>query len=112
MDEGAPPKKVFQLGLTMAGAVSAGAYSAGVLDFLIEALDQWHKAKAGELPGVEAAQVPRHDVLLSVISGASAGGVTGALAMLAMSGGIRPTEDKASNPSQNWPVRRALPAGF
>lgn len=28
----------FKIGVTMAGAVSAGAYTAGVLDFLIEAL--------------------------------------------------------------------------
>ena len=29
----------FQLGLVMAGAISAGAYTAGVMDFMIEALD-------------------------------------------------------------------------
>ena len=29
----------------MAGAISAGAYTAGVFDFLIEALDEWEKAK-------------------------------------------------------------------
>jgi hypothetical protein len=32
----------FEIGLVMAGAVSAGAYTAGVVDFLIQALDQWH----------------------------------------------------------------------
>src|SRR5271163_2793770 len=31
----------FKIGINMAGAVSAGAYTAGVLDFLIEALDAW-----------------------------------------------------------------------
>jgi muramoyltetrapeptide carboxypeptidase len=35
---------VFQLGLVMAGAVSAGAYTAGVLDYLIEALDAFARA--------------------------------------------------------------------
>mgnify|MGYP003342307022 CR=1 FL=1 len=29
----------FKIGLVMAGAVSAGAYTAGVLDFLLEALE-------------------------------------------------------------------------
>jgi hypothetical protein len=31
----------FEIGLVLAGAVSAGAYTAGVLDFLYEALDYW-----------------------------------------------------------------------
>ncbi len=58
----------------MAGAVSAGAYTAGVLDFFIEALDAWYAAKArGDL-------VPTHDVSLDVLSGASAGGMCAALA--------------------------------
>ena len=39
MTDGAQPK-TFEMGLAMAGAISAGAYSAGVLDFLIEALDE------------------------------------------------------------------------
>ncbi|MFO1098978.1 MAG: hypothetical protein U1E81_12135 [Xanthobacteraceae bacterium] len=30
----------FEIGLVMAGAISAGAYSAGVVDFIIEALDK------------------------------------------------------------------------
>jgi hypothetical protein len=37
----------FELGICMAGAVSAGAYTAGVMDFLIEALDTWEQ-KRGE----------------------------------------------------------------
>jgi hypothetical protein len=35
----------FHLGLTMAGAVSAGCYTAGVMDYLFEALDLWERAK-------------------------------------------------------------------
>jgi predicted acylesterase/phospholipase RssA len=57
----------------MAGAISAGAYTAGVLDFLTEALDEWYDAKArGEA-------VPRHDVSIEVFSGASAGGMCAAI---------------------------------
>ena len=33
--------KEFELGLVMAGAISAGAYTAGVMDFLFEALDEY-----------------------------------------------------------------------
>jgi hypothetical protein len=63
----------FKIGINMAGAISAGAYTAGVLDFLAEALDEWYKAKArGET-------VPEHDVSIEVISGASAGGMCGAI---------------------------------
>ena len=35
----------FEIGLVMAGAISAGAYTAGVIDFLIQALDEYEKAK-------------------------------------------------------------------
>ncbi|MES2221368.1 MAG: patatin-like phospholipase family protein [Acidobacteriota bacterium] len=63
----------FKLGINMAGAISAGAYTAGVLDFLTEALDAWYAAKArGEI-------VPQHDVVIEVFSGASAGGMCAAI---------------------------------
>jgi predicted acylesterase/phospholipase RssA len=63
----------FKLGINMAGAISAGAYTAGVLDFLTEALDAWYAAKArGET-------VPGHDVVIEVFSGASAGGMCAAI---------------------------------
>jgi predicted patatin/cPLA2 family phospholipase len=34
---------VFKIGLVLAGAVSAGAYTAGVVDFLFEALEAWEQ---------------------------------------------------------------------
>jgi len=96
-------KPGFQIGLAMAGAVSAGAYSAGVFDFLIEALSEWQKAKdRGE-------DVPRHNVFISVMSGTSAGGIVGALGLAALAGGVRPTERRAVNPKQDWPVKYVLP---
>src|SRR5579863_1018368 len=67
----------FHLGINMAGAVSAGAYTAGVLDFLMEALEQWYTAKAFARPAV-----PMHDVSLDVFSGASAGGMCAAIAAI------------------------------
>jgi len=72
------PKTTFKIGLAMAGAVSAGAYTAGVLDFLIEALDAWYDARArGE-------NVPRHDISLDVASGASAGAMCATLLAIAL----------------------------
>jgi len=37
--------KTFHLGLCMAGSVSAGAYTAGVIDYLFEALNNWYAEK-------------------------------------------------------------------
>lgn len=73
----------------MAGAVSAGAYTAGVIDYLLESLSLWEKAKEhNRRLGVDHvdydASVPMHDVELEVISGASAGGITGTLALLSL----------------------------
>ena len=53
--EGPGPADTFEIGLVMGGAVSAGAYTAGVLDFLFETLDAWEAAKKQEaaLPGNE-----------------------------------------------------------
>jgi len=65
----------FEIGLVGAGAISAGAYTAGVIDFMVYALDLWYQAKADGDP-----VAPQHDVKLSVFSGASAGAITAALA--------------------------------
>jgi hypothetical protein len=115
-------KKTFHLAITMAGAISAGAYTAGVLDFLLEALDEWAdmKQEAGEFfdkyripkrqswsdfkkspkfKELEQAgrnledfekklirynSVPDHEIQIEIISGASAGGMTAAIASLVM----------------------------
>ena len=68
-----PDEKKFYLGFASAGAISAGAYSAGVLDFLIYALDEWDKEN------------PECQVILPVFSGASAGSITAAIGVLAAS---------------------------
>ncbi|HSF95445.1 MAG TPA: patatin-like phospholipase family protein [Thermohalobaculum sp.] len=69
--------ELFELGLVLAGAISAGAYTAGVMDFLFQALDAWHAAKAaGE-------DVPMHEVKLKIMTGASAGGMNAAIAAVA-----------------------------
>ncbi len=73
----------FQIGLALAGAISAGAYTAGVLDFLFQALTEWdkHRGESG---------IPNHRIVLKVIAGASAGGITGALGAIALARGLAP----------------------
>jgi len=80
----------FEIGLVMAGAISAGAYTAGALDFLIEALDTWEAAKAAGDP-----LAPPHAVQLKVMAGASAGGICAAIAGVAL--GHEFTHVKAQN---------------
>lgn len=65
------PPQTFEIALVLGGTVSAGAYTAGVLDFLIEALDAWSDQvlQAGE----------GHRVVLKIVTGASGGGLCGAV---------------------------------
>lgn len=81
--------KTFRLGITMAGAVSAGAYTAGVMDYLLETLELWDKAKArnrqlGPDHADYDASIPMYDLEIEVLSGASAGGITALLTTAAM----------------------------
>ncbi len=77
----------FKICLTMAGAVSAGAFTAGVMDYLLETLDLWEKAKIKnrnlgiDHPDYDSS-IPMHEVEIDVISGSSAGGISGALTLL------------------------------
>lgn len=86
----------FQIGLTMAGAISAGAYTAGVVDYLIETLDRREKEKG-------KADIPNHQVEIPVITGASAGGMTAVMIAKALSTAHTPInmnsseEDKKRN---------------
>ena len=69
------PDVPFEIGLVMAGAVSAGAYTAGVIDFLIQALDEWEKAKEQarkDLAEGKTTDCPMHEVRIKVMAGASA----------------------------------------
>ncbi len=79
--------KQFEIGLAMAGAISAGSYTGGVFDFLMQALDEWENARSDDALRLN---IPNHRVGIKVISGASAGAVTGAVGAIALAGGIRP----------------------
>jgi predicted acylesterase/phospholipase RssA len=85
----------FKLGINMAGAISAGAYTAGVLDFLTEALDAWHAAKArGEV-------VPEHDVTIEVFTGASAGGMCAAISAILLQQDFEHIQDAGKSGTNN-----------
>ncbi len=91
-------ERTFELGLVMAGAISGGAYAAGVTDFLIQALDAWYAEKAA---GSSATM--SHEVKLRVMSGASAGAMCTALAAVALNAESEPVSDvkEPPDPSRN-----------
>ncbi len=86
----------FEIGLVGAGAISAGAYTGGVIDFMVQALDEWYAAKAAGTDGV-----PPHDVKLSVFSGASAGAITAALATGYLASNQPPVTSEAEAAANN-----------
>ncbi|MUU77042.1 patatin-like phospholipase family protein [Winogradskyella endarachnes] len=79
-------KQTFHLGLSLAGAVSAGAYTAGFVDYLLEALTAWERAKTEQADNPNS-HIPNHSVIIDAIGGASAGGMVGMIATLAMYAG-------------------------
>jgi hypothetical protein len=94
----------------MAGAVSAGAYTAGVLDFLMEALEELQKAKdvfrihlsspSAGLP-VFTNPVPLHEVSIKAFSGASAGGMCAAIASVMVQGSFDHITDPNATNTKN-----------
>lgn len=86
--------EIFSLGITMAGAVSAGCYTAGVMDYLFEILDLWERAKEGKVLEEYADKIPKHKVRIDAMGGASAGGMTTTMAAIyALNGTINPVKD-------------------
>lgn len=75
---------VFRIGLALAGTVSAAAYTGGVIDYFIEALDAWERQKADDIAN-NRMTVPHHSVVLDVISGTSGGGITAAVTAATLS---------------------------
>ena len=95
-----PDSRTFELGLVMAGAISAGAYTGGVIDFLIEALESWEQAKTAANDGTGPA-VPQHSVQIKVMAGTSAGGMTTAIAGAALGGDIVPVRELGQRKPNN-----------
>lgn len=84
--------ETFYLGLCMAGAVSAGAYTAGVVDYLMEALETWEEKKRNK-----EQYVPSHKVVVPVTGGASAGGMTSVILSSAVNNPITPVRKLEGN---------------
>lgn len=84
--------ETFKIGLCMAGAVSAGAYTAGVLDYLIEALERWDVEKRSGNQNI-----PTHNVVIDVAGGASAGGMTSIILASAVNNPIPPVQKIEGN---------------
>ena len=94
-------KNTFNIGLCMAGAVSAGAYTAGVLDYLLEALDHWETMrKSGEK------HVPSHKVVIPVAGGASAGGMTSIILASVVNNPLIPVRKLKDNILENQPQNK------
>lgn len=72
-----PP--TYRFGLAMAGAVSAGAYTAGAMDHFFHTLRYWALRKQTDTDNI----IPRHCIEIEALSGASAGGIMTALVAFA-----------------------------
>src|SRR4051794_19146639 len=101
----AASEDTFQIGLALSGAISAGAYTAGVLDYLFQALNAWEQAKKKD------PRAPQHHVNLQVVTGASAGAITGALGAIALARGFRPSTAHRRREEQYLPHRHRSHAG-
>jgi len=85
-------EKSYEFALTLAGTVSAGAYTAGVLDYILEALDAWECAREAG-----SHDAPTHHAVLSTLTGASGGAINGAIFMR-VAGFAFPHGPKTGNP--------------
>lgn len=93
----------FHLGIVMAGAVSAGAYTAGVMDYLLETFTLWEEKKEenrrilayceGDMEKALKLDydpsIPMHEVVIEVMAGASAGGMTASISTLSLFEGLK-----------------------
>ncbi|HEY0106984.1 MAG TPA: hypothetical protein VGB91_12945 [Rhizomicrobium sp.] len=97
-----PADDTFEIGLVLGGTVSAAAYTAGVIDFLIQALDAWTLAKL-------AGTAPQHKVRIKIAAGASGGAITCVLLARILASAFphcdasTPPAQRAANPLyDNW----------
>jgi hypothetical protein len=89
-------KPTYHIGLSMAGAVSAGSYTAGMLTQLFETINAWYgyktkgitfKAPDGKVITIKPDEMPLHEICLEALSGASAGGMCTALLAVCLAEG-------------------------
>jgi predicted acylesterase/phospholipase RssA len=93
----------FHLGFSMAGAISAGAYTAGVMDYLLEALERWEVAKK-----TATGKVPTHKIKIDVLGGASAGGMTAAVTSVTVHNPLNPINDRTKLDDEEYTSKNLL----
>lgn len=97
----------FHLGICMAGAITAGSYTAGVMDYLLETLERWQKQKDenkfAKINGLDIPypNTPMYDVVIDVITGASAGGMCAGIATAMLLEGVN-IDDLANSKSKMY----------
>jgi len=86
----------YHIGLSMAGAVSAGSYTAGVLTQLFETINAWYEFKDkgitfktpdGEIVTISPDEMPQHEICIEAFAGASAGAMCTALLAVCLAEG-------------------------
>lgn len=105
----ASKSQTFHLGITMAGAVSAGAYTAGFIDYLVEVLELWEEQKTIIRDKIEKKQkltdyekkIPLHDVCIDAFGGASAGGMVGMITALSTYSKMPPVKEPSDEATGN-----------
>lgn len=89
-------KPTYHIGLSMAGAVSAGSYTAGMLTQFFETINAWYEYKTkgitfktpdGKTITIKPEEMPRHEIFIEALSGASAGGMCTALLAVCLAEG-------------------------
>lgn len=98
--------ETFHIGITMAGAVSAGAYTAGFMDYLIEVLELWEEKKErNRSVGKESPEydptIPMYDVCIDAFGGASAGGMVGMITALSTFSKMEPVRKPSNEKTGN-----------
>ncbi len=108
MDSSRPNE--FQLGLVLAGGGTRGAYTAGVLDYLLEVLAQWEKAKRDK-----SAKLPPWSIRIRNIVSSSAGALSAVLLAASLTGHHEPIPNDfqvGRKPPRNNLLYRAWVSAF
>ncbi|HLP13528.1 MAG TPA: hypothetical protein VK177_16450 [Flavobacteriales bacterium] len=100
----------FHLGICMAGAVTAGSYTAGAMDYILETMERWqqqkdaNKAAAATGAALPYPDTPMHNVVIEIVAGASAGGMCAVItsAMLAEGFTVDELANKKSKMYKAW----------
>lgn len=95
---------IYRIAVSMSGAISAGAYTAGVFDFLIQALAELEYARR-DPKHPDHGDVPKHYIpKIVALTGASAGGICTAVGTVGLGFGLKFDHDETVS-SKRRPMR-------